>query len=112
VSERWFVVCKTCGKNINLNESFVPPALKEIHPVNPEQKEVVSCEYCESMWEYAGEDFRTYYGMRGLLRVCLLRLVGFYRLVLVFVAFVLIAVFRNGWLRDGRNLRRAFVSTE
>jgi hypothetical protein len=38
----------------------VPPALKGIHPVNPEQKEIVSCEQCKSTREYKGEDFKAY----------------------------------------------------
>jgi hypothetical protein len=60
--ERWYVVCKTCGENIDLNESFAPPALKGIHPVNPEEKEMIRCTNpkCKSTREYTGEDFITY----------------------------------------------------
>lgn len=59
---RWYVVCKTCGEEIDLNETNVPAILKGIHQVKPTEKETILCRNprCGTARDYDGEDFKTH----------------------------------------------------
>jgi hypothetical protein len=59
MAERWFVVCKTCGHEIDLDEEYVPPRVKGIHFVDPAQTETILCRnpQCGSSRAYTQEDF-------------------------------------------------------
>lgn len=58
--EMWYVVCKTCGNEIELDEVQVPPRVKGIHSVDPALIETIRCTnpLCRNSRGYTGEDFR------------------------------------------------------
>lgn len=59
---RWYVVCKTCGEEIELNETCVPPIVKGLHQVETKEKETILCRnpHCGTARDYSGEDFKTH----------------------------------------------------